>query len=158
MIILAADHGGFNLKEEIKQYLKSKSVEFIDMGNIKLDPGDDYPDFIVPAIKELKKDIKNNKLIVACRSGSGEIILANKFSGVRATVSWNSQHAKMARIDNDSNTLALPSDYVDTKQALEIVETWLETSFSNAERHVRRLQKIANIEKELEKEQVTGII
>lgn len=158
MIILAADHGGFSLKEDIKKYLESKNVAFIDLGNTKLEPEDDYPDFIVPAIKELKKDLQNNKLIMACRSGSGEIILANKFAGVRATVSWNLQHAKKSREDNDSNALALPSDYLDTAQAIEIVQVWLETPFSNAERHVRRLQKIANIEKELEKEQVTGII
>jgi ribose 5-phosphate isomerase B len=158
MIILAADHGGFKLKEFLKKYLNSKGYEVWDAGNTKLDPEDDYPDFVKAAIKKLQIDRLNNRAIMACRSGSGEVITANKFSGVRAHISWTPEHAKMARVDDDANVLVLPTDYITEEEAQKIVGVWLTTPFSNEKRHIRRLEKINDIERELEKEKVTGII
>lgn len=164
MLILAADHGGFEIKESIKNVLQSKGIDVWDAGDKKLDPTDDYPDFVKNAISKLKENIKENRAILFCRSGSGEVITANKFTKIRATISWNVEHAKKSREHNDANVLAIPADYITQKEALEIVEAWLNTPFSGDERHVRRLKKISDIENEIEnnkaldKEKVTGII
>lgn len=147
MIYLAADHGGFNLKESIKQILDEVGMEYVDAGAHQLDPKDDYPDFVVPAAIKVAEDPEKNKAIFACRSGSGEVIAANKIPGVRATISWDVQHAIKSREHNDANILALPADYIATDKALDIVGAWLDTDFSKDERHVRRLNKIAELEK-----------
>lgn len=146
MIYLAADHGGFNLKEAIKKILNEVGIEYIDAGAHKLTPEDDYPDFAIPAVKEVSKDPHNNKAILSCRTGTGEVIIANKFVGIRASISWNVKHAKKAREDEDANVLCLPADYISVDEAKDIVGTWLNTEFSGAERHVRRLEKIKEID------------
>lgn len=145
MIYLAADHGGFNLKEAIKQVLDEVGMEYVDAGAHKLDPEDDYPDFAIPAVEKVSEDPENNKAILACRSGVGETIVANKFPGVRGCVSWEVQHAIKSKQDDNTNVLALPADYISIEKALDIVGAWLDTDFSNEERHIRRLEKVAEI-------------
>ncbi|MBI2414833.1 RpiB/LacA/LacB family sugar-phosphate isomerase [candidate division WWE3 bacterium] len=164
MLILAADHGGFELKEHIKKVLGAKGLEIFDAGNTKLNPADDYPDFVEKAVLKLKEDLVENKAILFCRSGSGEVIVANKFPGVRATLSWSSPHAAKSREHNNTNVLAIPSDYITEQETEVIIDTWLATPFSQDTRHVRRLQKITDIEQRLkdeqrlDKEKVTVII
>ena len=80
--------------------------------------------------------------IMICRGGQGMAIAANRFPGIRASVIWNSHEAKMTRVDNDSNVLCLPADHIDYKDVPGIIETWLNTKFSAAPRHVRRLKEI----------------
>lgn len=147
MIYLAADHGGFNLKEELKKNFDEAGIKYEDLGALELTPGDDYPDFAIPAAKKVSEDPKNNKAILICRSGTGEAIVANKFPGVRASISWTVEHAEKAREHEDANALAVPADYISTEEAKEIVGTWLNTEFTNEERHKRRLGKIAEIDK-----------
>lgn len=146
MLYLAADHGGFELKEHLKRFLAEGGIEFKDMGAHKLDPEDDYPDFAVPATLEVAKNEAGNRAILICRSGVGEVIVANKFKGVRATLSWNVKHASKSRAHNNTNVLALPGDYISKQEAEEIVAEWLTAKFSRKERHVRRLSKISDIE------------
>lgn len=92
------------------------------------------------------EDISVNKGIVICRNGVGVSMFANKIKGIRAGISWNPKQAKSSRNDDNTNVLALPSDYIDSKTALEIVDVWLKTKFSNDKRHLRRLAKVRSIE------------
>ena len=146
MIYLAADHGGFNLKEAIKKVLDEVGMEYVDAGAHQLDLADDYPDFVIPAARKVSENPQTNRAIMACRRGSGEVIAANKVKDVRATLSWDVQHAIKSRQHDDANVLVLPADYIPVEKALDIVGAWLDSDFSNEERHIRRLQKIAEID------------
>lgn len=147
MIYLAADHGGFKLKEALKKDFDNVGLEYQDMGADTLDPKDDYPDYAIKAAKKVSENPETDKAILMCKSGTGEVIAANKFNNVRATLSWNVEHAKKAREHNNTNILALPADYISEEEAKEIVGNWLNTDFTEEERHVRRLKKIGDVEK-----------
>lgn len=144
-VYLAGDHGGFPLKEQLRKFLLERGYAVEDLGPMSLDPGDDYPDFVFPLAGKVAAE-SDALGIVICRSGSGEVIAANKVRRIRATLSFSAQHARMARTDNDANILALPADYLNLSQVQEIAETFLTTPFSQAERHIRRLQKIKEYE------------
>ena len=143
---LAADHGGFELKEKIKGWLGEWGHEATDHGAFRLDQADDYPDFVMPAAKAVAKDQKSLGVVLG-RSGNGEAIVANKVKGVRAAVGVNVEMARKAREHNDANVLALGGDYVSEAEAKEIVRTFLETPFSSDERHVRRIEKVMALER-----------
>lgn len=140
MLYIASDHGGFNLKKTIIDYLKSCNIDCIDLGPYTLNPADDYPDFVLPVVQEVTKDL-DSKAIVICRNGVGVSMVANKFRGIRATLSWCADHVKSARLDDNVNVLALPADYISDIAAKEIVKSWLETPFSKLPKHERRLAK-----------------
>ncbi len=141
-LYIASDHGGFNLKEAIIKFLTSKGIAVTDMGPYIPEPSDNYPDYVLPVMKNLQEDT-TAKAILICRNGVGVSMLANKFKGIRAALSWNAQHAKSARLDDNSNVLALPADYISELEAQEIVQAWLTTEFSGEERHVKRLQEVS---------------
>jgi len=144
MIYLGADHAGFNLKEELKKYLEELGYEYEDLGNKVLELEDDYPDF---ALKIAEKVIETNeKGILICATGFGMAMAANKIKGIRAAVCWDDFTALQSREHNDANVLCLGSKIIDSETAKKIVRTWLETDFSNDERHVRRLEKIEKLE------------
>ncbi len=148
-IYIASDHGGYDLKEKLKIFLAEMGNEVVDIGTHNPAPGDDYPDFIIPLAEEVAVQCAQNKEclgIVLGRSGNGEAIAANKVKGIRAAVCIIPARAKKAREDNDANILSMGADYISLDEAKEIVKTFLETPFSNAERHVRRLQKITDYE------------
>ena len=147
MIYIASDHGGFELKNKIVKFLKSKDIEVKDMGPPNHDPEDDYPDFVIPVVMNVLDDRENNRGILLCRNGVGVDMFANKFKGVRCALSWDPKHAKSSKIDDNTNMLALPADYLTEKDAFEIVETWIHESFGGAERHKRRLRKVADVER-----------
>ena len=140
-IFIASDHGGYKLKEDLKKYLLTQGYEVEDMGNTKLDPEDDYPDFVFPLAKKVSKE-KGGFGIVLGRSGNGEAIAANKVKGTRAAVCLNEAMAQKAREDNNANVLALGADYINLETAKKIVDMFLKTLFSEAERHKRRIGKI----------------
>ncbi len=147
MIYLGADHGGYKLKERLKKYLKSRHLEFEDLGPHKLVPGDDYPDYAAQVAKKVSRNPVSDVGILLCRSGQGVCIVANKFKNVRAAVVWNIDEARMSRIDDMSNVLCLPSDYVNPTMAEAIVHMWLLTPYSTDQRHMRRIKKISALEK-----------
>ncbi|PIR06489.1 MAG: ribose-5-phosphate isomerase [Candidatus Komeilibacteria bacterium CG11_big_fil_rev_8_21_14_0_20_36_20] len=138
-IYLGADHAGFKLKEAIKKYFDQKKITYQDLGNYKFQPDDDYPDL---AKKVAKKINKNNLGILICGSGQGMVMTANKFKNVRAALGYSIKAAGISRQDNDSNLLCLAGWFLTKKQALKIIEVWLNTSFSNLARHKRRVRKI----------------
>jgi len=147
MIYISSDHAGFDLKNYLVTTLTEKGYEITDLGPKDMDPNDDYPDYVKLVAQEVQKD-DQSKGIVICKNGVGASIIANKYKGIRAALSWDPEHAKSSRTDDDSNILSLPSGFITKEQALETVEKWLNTSFSNEERHVRRINKIQEIENE----------
>ncbi len=144
-IYLGTDHGGYELKEKLKVFLAELGFETVDMGTHTPNPGDDYPDFIFPAVEAVVGD-SGSLGIVLGRSGNGEQIAANKVKGIRAALCLTNEMAKKAREHNDANVLAIGADLVSKDEAIDIVKTFIKTPFSGNERHVRRLQKIADYE------------
>jgi len=147
MIYLGADHGGYELKETIKRFLKLKGFEFKDLGNLKFDNEDDYPIYAFKVAEAVSKD-KNSLGILLCRSAGGVIIAANKVKGVYAVAVVDEKSAKHAREHNNANVSGLSGDWMDENQAKEIVKTFLETNFTNEGRQVKRLNMIREYENE----------
>ena len=146
-IVIASDHGGFDFKNRLVAYLSEKGYETNDVGANEYQDDDDYPDFASAVMKEVSKD-SSSLGIVLCKNGVGVSVVANKFRGIRAALSFSKKHAESARKDDNANVLAIPSDYVDYSELMEIADAFLETSFSGAERHQRRLEKVAKVEEE----------
>jgi len=149
-IFLGTDHAGFELKEEVKKYLRKLGYGVEDRGAFKLDAEDDYPDFISAAAKEVAKN-PAGKGIIFGGSGQGEAIVANKIKGIRAAVfnSDNLEIIKLSRTHNDANILSIGARLVSKETALKAIKLWLETDFSSEARHKRRLNKIKDLEKKL---------
>ncbi len=142
---MACDHGGFELKEELKAYLKSIGHEPIDMGTFNEDSVD-YPDYgVLVAEKISRGDMERGILI--CGTGIGMSIVANKFRGVRAALVNDLFSARFCREHTDANILVIGGRIVGRELAKEIVRVWLETPFVGG-RHQRRLKKIEALEKE----------
>ena len=146
-IYLGADHAGWETKEAVEAYLKENGYKSVDMGNDNLVEGDDYPDFGYAVAKRVMTD-ENARGIVMCGNAQGICIVANKVKGVRAATGFNAEVARTSRTDDDANVLCLPGRFVSKKEALDIVKHWLETPFSGEDRHVRRLKKVRDIEKQ----------
>ena len=145
-ISLGCDHGGYELKEIIKKHLESKEIEVVDVGTYSIDSVD-YPDYGSKAASLVaKKEV--DKGIVICTTGIGISIAANKIKGIRCALCTNSYMAKMTRLHNDANMLALGAGIVGANLALDIVDTWLDTDFEGG-RHTKRVEKIMNIENTL---------
>ncbi len=145
-LVLGSDHAGFALKEKIVYRLKQLGIRCEDVGTYSTEACD-YPDYalkVAQAVKEGRADAG----ILFCGTGIGTSIVANKLSGIRCAVCWNEFTARMARSHNDANVLSLGGRVVGEELAWSIVETFLATPFSGESRHIRRLQKIAGIEKE----------
>ena len=141
-VAIASDHGGFQLKEEIKSVLNSLGVEYHDFGTSGTDSVD-YPDYAVMVAKEVQN---GNRGILCCGTGIGMSIVANKFKGVRAALCHDVYTAEMSRKHNDANILILGGrlEYPSEKVA-EMVATWLQTDYEGG-RHQQRLEKIARWE------------
>lgn len=146
-VYLASDHGGFELKEKIKEHLIAQGKEVIDLGPTQLNPTDDFPDYAIPLAEKVAAD-EQSLGIVLCRNGAGVEVAANKIDGVRAVLSWDTKHAASTRADDNANVLALPADYIDSQKAFEVVDTWLTTPYQKEERFERRLNKIKSEENE----------
>lgn len=139
-IAIACDHAGYELKDKVKAILKSKNYSVKDFGTNGPDSVD-YPDFVHPLANAVEEG-EVNLGIVICGSGNGVNITVNKHQGVRSALCWNPELAKMARLHNDANVLALSSRYVDEKINLESIEAFLSSEFEGG-RHQNRVNKIA---------------
>lgn len=142
MIGLACDHGGFKLKEEIKKYLETLNYKVIDYGTDS-EESVNYPEYAYKLAKAVKEN-EVEKGIVICTTGIGVSITCNKVKGIRCAKVDNKEEAILTRSHNDANILALSSK---NKDALEITKIFLETPFSNEERHIKRINMIKEIEK-----------
>ena len=142
-IALACDHGGLNLKNEIKKYLTENGYECEDFGTDSLDSCD-YPDFALPAAEAVACG-KCDKGILICSTGIGVSMVANKVPGVRCAHCHDTYCAQFTRLHNDANVLAMGEKIVGVGYALKIVETFLTTDFEGG-RHQRRVDKITAVE------------
>ena len=146
IIYFGADHRGFELKEHLKDFLKSKGYEIADLGNDHYDKDDDYPDFAEKVARKVRLDYGNALGVVICASGVGVDIVANKFRKIRSVLAATPDQAYDSRNDDDTNVLALAAEYLKPEEAERILTTWLETPFAGDERLRRRLKKIDQIE------------
>lgn len=140
MIALGSDHGGYDLKLQVMEHLKERGLEVKDFGCFDKSSCD-YPDF-GRAAAEAVADGTCDRGIVVCTTGIGISIVANKVKGVRCALCTDPYLAKMTRLHNDANMLALGGGITGKNLALEIVDTFLDTEFSQGENHIRRISKI----------------
>ncbi|UCC91337.1 MAG: ribose 5-phosphate isomerase B [Candidatus Aenigmatarchaeota archaeon] len=142
-IAIGSDHAGYELKEKIKAFLKANKYEFEDFGTSSKDPVD-YPDFAKRVSEAVLGGFDLG--ILVCGSGIGMSMSANKFPGVLAAFCMTPELAKAGREHNNANVLTLGARFTDEKTAKEIVKTFLETEFTDEERHARRVKKIGELE------------
>lgn len=143
-IAIGSDHAGFKIKREVIDYLKNNNYEYHDFGT-NSEEASDYPDFAHP----VAKGVENGEFhfgIVVCGSGNGVNMVVNKYKGIRSALCWNSDVANIVRLHNDANICALPGRYITRKEAVDIIEIFLNTGFEGG-RHLRRINKISSCTK-----------
>ena len=145
-ISIACDHGAYMLKNKVAQHLKNEGHEVVDFGTNGPESCD-YPDFAAQAARAVA-DGTCEKGIVLCTTGIGVSITANKVKGIRCALLSDVLSAKMTRLHNDTNMMALGAGIVGENLALEIVDTWVATPFSGEARHQRRIDKVMALERE----------
>ena len=142
---IAADHEGFELKEQLVRMLREAHYEVVDFGDSHPKPDDDYPDFVVPLARAVARGVVDRGVAI-CGSGVGACIAANKVAGVRASLIHEIFSAHQGVQDDDMNLICLGARVLGNALAWELVETFLAARFSGAERHRRRLAKVARLE------------
>lgn len=142
-IYIGADHAGLELKDKLNSYLKGLGYEVIDRGAYELDSQDDYPDFIRPVAEAVAGD-SDAKGVVVGKSGEGEAMCANRVKGIRAALWYGGDREplRLSREHNDANILSIAASGISQAEALGAVKEWLETPFTEEERHVRRIAKL----------------
>lgn len=143
-VFIASDHAGFDRKQQLASKLE-QGYQVFDLGPYELNPDDDYPVYAKKVALAVKENPKSMGILV-CKSGEGMAIVANKFNGIRAAIASSKEQAIETRKDNDSNVLSLSAADLSDKEAFEVSKSWLDTPFSELERHERRLHEIAEIE------------
>ena len=138
-VVLASDHAGFNLKEEIKKFLVKKKREVLDLGT-KNSQSVDYPDYAHLLSRKMRNG-KNQFGILICGSGTGMSMAANKHKNIRAALCYDTKSAKLSRLHNNANVMTIGSRLIKKKVALKCVDTFLNTNFDGG-RHTRRVKKI----------------
>ncbi len=139
MIILACDHRGYALKEEIKKFFNNESIITIDVGTYSKE-GVDYPDYAKKGALKVLED-EHNVGIFICGTGIGMSIAANRNPKIRAALCCNTKMAELARSHNDANVLVLPGNFMRKKRAIRIIKVFLTTDFEGG-RHLRRIKKL----------------
>mgnify|MGYP000940992495 CR=1 FL=1 len=146
-IAIGADHAGFELKEKLREFLQDDDYDVIDVGPAAFQPGDDYPIYAAQVARMVSSGEADRGILI-CDSGIGVDIVANRFAGVRSALVHDEELAKITRQHNDSNVLSLGAMIVDEDKAKRIVTNWLETEFSHAERHQRRIEEIEELDRQ----------
>jgi ribose 5-phosphate isomerase B len=142
---VAADHGGFLLKEEVATSLRDSGYEVVDFGAHQLDPADDYPDFIIPMARAVAAG-QVDRGVAICGSGVGASVAASKVPGVRAGLIHDVFSAHQGVEDDDMNVICLGGRVIGSALAMELIEMFLTAHFSGALRHQRRLGKVRALE------------
>jgi ribose 5-phosphate isomerase B len=148
-IHIATDHAGLEFKDALSAHLKVQGHEVVDHGAYEFDPNDDYPAFIISAAEATIRDQHDGIEalgVVFGGSGNGEQIAANKVQGVRAALVWNESTATLARKHNNANIISIGARQHSENEALRLIDLFIATPFSGDERHVRRIQQIADYE------------
>ncbi|MBI2855399.1 MAG: ribose 5-phosphate isomerase B [Chloroflexi bacterium] len=144
-VAVAADHNGYSLRAELLTWLQSRGYRVLDLGAYQVDPDDDYPDFAVAAAQAVASG-RVDRGIIACGSGVGACIAANKMTGVRACVCHDTYSARQGVEHDDMNVLCLGARVIGVELARELVDAFLQARFTGEERHQRRLNKVLAIE------------
>lgn len=144
-IYLGADHRGFELKEQIKQWLIDNEYEVEDTGDFVFDPEDDYVDFALKVAESVEGNSEDDKGILLCGSGHGVEMVANRFPHVRAILGFNDEVSVQGREHEDANILVLASDWVSIEEAVERVSMFLTAEKRDDARYVRRRARMANL-------------
>jgi ribose 5-phosphate isomerase B len=147
-IHIGSDHAGLELKAALVEYLQTKGHVVTDHGPHEYDAVDDYPDFCIPAAVATAADSASLGIVLG-GSGNGEQIAANKVKGVRAALAWSVETAKLARDHNNANVVGIGGRMHTIEECKSIIDAFVETPFSNDERHVRRINKISRYEDSL---------
>jgi ribose 5-phosphate isomerase B len=142
---IASDHGGFALKEQMTKSLRGAGYEVVDFGAHQLNPGDDYPDFVVPLARAVASG-EVERGVALCGSGVGASIAANKVPGVRAALIHDVFSAHQGVEDDDMNVFCLGGKVIGPALACELIEAFLNARFSGAPRHQRRVAKVQALE------------
>ena len=142
---IAADHGGFNLKEDLVKQLRAAGHEVIDFGAHQLSDGDDYPDYVLP-LAEAVAAHEVERGVAICGSGVGASVCANKIRGIRAALIHDHFSARQGVEDDHMNIICMGGRTIGPAVAWDLVQTFLTAEFSQAPRHLRRLSKVASLE------------
>jgi len=142
---IATDHGGFDLKDELLTQLRVAGYEVVDFGAHCLNPNDDYPDFVIPLARAVVAG-EVERGVAICGSGVGAAVCANKVSGIRAAIIHDHFSARQGVEDDHMNIICMGGRTVGPAVAWDLVQTFLTAEFSQAERHLRRLGKVASLE------------
>lgn len=157
LILFAADHAGFELKNTLVSYVRELGYQTEDLGADTLDETDDYPEIMARAARRVSEDPDNTRAVILGASGQGEAIVANRFPNVRTTVFYGPLKGETAtgrgygdilrlgRQDNNANMLSLAGRFLSAEEAKTATVLWLETPFSNEERHARRVKQIEQV-------------
>lgn len=159
-VYFASDHAGFSLKAELLNFVRNDlQYPVVDCGATTLDLTDDYPDFIARAAAAVSRQ-PTDRAIILGGSGQGEAMVANRFPGVRAAVFYGEPELSQvdaagdtlsliasSRVHNDANVLSLGARFLTAETARNAVKIWLQTSFSNEERHIRRIKKLEQLQR-----------
>ena len=144
-IHIGSDHAGLELKSTLIAYLETKGHDITDHGPHEFDALDDYPDFCIPTGLATVADIGSLGIVLG-GSGNGEQIAANKVNGVRAALAWSVETAKLAREHNDANVVGIGGRMHSIDECKAIIDAFIQTPFTNDERHIRRINKISSYE------------
>lgn len=142
---IAADHGGYELKNILQSFLKDKDYDVVDFGAFELDNTDDYPDFVIPLAQAVAQK-KVERGVAVCGSGVGAAIAANKVAGVRAALINDHFSAHQGVEDDDMNLICLGGRVTGFAAAKELIMAFLNAEFSGLERHNRRIKKVQSLE------------
>lgn len=144
---IATDHGGFGLKEELVKQLRGAGHEVVDFGAHELREADDYPDYVIPLAKAVARR-EVDRGVAICGSGVGASVCANKIQGIRAALIHDHFSARQGVEDDHMNILCMGGRTVGPAVAWDLVQAFLDARFSQAQRHLRRLSKVASLEKQ----------
>ena len=144
-IHIGSDHAGLEIKSQLIEHLVGNGHDVTDHGPYEYDAVDDYPDFCIPAAEAVAKDPASLGIVLG-GSGNGEQIAANKVKGVRAVLAWSVETAKLGRDHNNANVVGIGGRMHSIDDCKAIIDAFVETPFSHDERHVRRINKIAQYE------------
>lgn len=141
-LFIASDHAGFDLKNKITSNFKNIK----DLGPKEFIKEDDYPDYVYILVKNLYKNLKENKGILVCHNGGGVCIAANKFKKIRSALTFSVEHTKSLISDDNINVICIPAEFLSEDEVMKIIKTFSEVNFEPQERHLRRIEKVSIIE------------
>ena len=145
-LYIGADHRGFRMKNDLLLWFHNHGYEVTDIGSHAEDPADDYPQYAQLLAEAVAEDPENRRGILVCGSGVGMAVAANKVAGIRAALVHDVALVKSARNDDNMNVLALGADFISSDNAEQVIQAFLKTPFSGADRHVKRIGQIAKME------------